>query len=53
MLPTLSTTSGSIVASSISVVADLGGGHGDADGRVLLLRLGGPLLHVRLRERGA
>lgn len=30
-----------------SVVADLGGGHGDADGRVLLLGLGAPFLGVR------
>uniref|UniRef100_A0A804PJG6 Uncharacterized protein n=1 Tax=Zea mays TaxID=4577 RepID=A0A804PJG6_MAIZE len=36
-----------------SVVADLGGGHGDADGRVLLLRLGGPVLGARHGGAGA
>uniref|UniRef100_A0A8R7USX7 Uncharacterized protein n=1 Tax=Triticum urartu TaxID=4572 RepID=A0A8R7USX7_TRIUA len=40
-----------IAPSPRSVVADLGGGHGDADGGVLLLGLGTPLLDVRLGER--
>jgi hypothetical protein len=43
-----------VVAHALSVAADLGGGHGDADGRVLLLCLGATLLGlIRRRVAGA